>query len=922
MTSPGTRPASQRLVTEETVDDHITRVGNATYERVYQYDLRSFLTPGQPLPNDGVLDAAPLINEALAQLAALVKTVDGVHELVLPDGKFRLNSAINLVGSSPFAERLALRGAGRASTILLPYGTASGIHSPGAAINPDTPTDFFWFRHCHFTDFTINCRNTSFPETGPLQKAFQGGGWLECSFTRVNAVGTTATMFGTDYPVRCVFTDCHALEAGRGTVTTGDPTKFAEMRSGFGIGFGHYEDESATFIGCSANYCSRSGFFFERQDSRGSLKRNSVIRLIGCEASFNGNGITDAGCGGVVVENCKITDNKAAGFYEGPNTQAVQSGIYGRITGSTILRNGYGIYMTGSLQASPADIPVGSGGGYVVENNRIQDNILDGFLAHDFELEEGGLTVRGNQFVRNGGYGLCARFASKPLRDLVISQNFFDGNGKVGLGLLVPMNAPRITGNDFANSDGVARQLDAIMFHPAEPVSVPRVQGNTWRRHARGLVNADRLDQDLITGNLAVDAPDDPDAPELFDAYLSTKPDNITAPTLGDGWTAAATGATPDWIRSSAGARPSGGTWGALAIQQRDVGTTGVYAEVQLPESAQGAGANRLRGVAISVNDADSIVAGVDDVSSQFGARPNYAMWQVVGGTATLLWESDVSGLEGHRVALAREAGSTVTTMFLDGLPVHTVDVPAVAASANAGVAGAGGVAGTTGSTPSTRSIRKVRILPAGEFAAAPVIVRNKALNPSFEATGGFTSQWGTGGAGSATRQSDAGEAHSGTYSYLMTWSTATTDPSGGGCRLTAIEDVEVGAVYTLSVFIKSSVARKFRLNSTYYNAPNAGGTSTGFKTGTFVDVPAGEWTRLSVTTDPMPASTVSLRIDVSAAPTSGGGTVFAVGDTLRIDDYMVTKGSTLTEYFNGDSPGAVWTGTPHASASTKELVA
>lgn len=34
MTSPGTRPASQRLVTEETVDNHITRVGNATYAPV------------------------------------------------------------------------------------------------------------------------------------------------------------------------------------------------------------------------------------------------------------------------------------------------------------------------------------------------------------------------------------------------------------------------------------------------------------------------------------------------------------------------------------------------------------------------------------------------------------------------------------------------------------------------------------------------------------------------------------------------------------------------------------------------------------------------------------------------------------------------------------------------------------------------
>ncbi|AOD23795.1 hypothetical protein IM25_21255 [Rhodococcus sp. p52] len=40
MTSPGTRPASQRLVTEETVDDHITRVGNATYAPVDAVDSK------------------------------------------------------------------------------------------------------------------------------------------------------------------------------------------------------------------------------------------------------------------------------------------------------------------------------------------------------------------------------------------------------------------------------------------------------------------------------------------------------------------------------------------------------------------------------------------------------------------------------------------------------------------------------------------------------------------------------------------------------------------------------------------------------------------------------------------------------------------------------------------------------------------
>lgn len=888
---------------------------------VAQYDLRSFLAPGQTFPDNGTLDAAPLINSAIATLAnnAAAEGDERIHELVIPAGRFRINTAINLVGTHDWAERLAIRGSGPASTVILPYGSASGVHSPGAAILEDTPQDFWWFRNCHFTDFTIDCRNQTFPEPGGLQKAFQGGGWLECSFESITAIGTTATMFGNDYPVRTTFTNCHAIDAGRGTVTTGMPPAFAEMRSGFGIGFGHYDDESVNFTGCSATGCARSGFFFERQDSRGSLKRNSIIRMIGCEASYNGNGVTDAGCGGIVAENCKFTDNIAAGFYEGPNTQAVQSGIYGRIKGSTFLRNGYGLYMTGSLQDSPADQPVGSGGGYVVEGNRIQDNVHEGLLAQDFELEAGGLIVRGNQFVRNGGYGMLARFASKPLRDLVVTQNLFDGNGQVGLGLLVPMNAPRITDNDFANTDGVARQVDAIVLHPAEPITLPRIQRNTWRRHTRGLVNSARLSQTLITENLAVAAGDDPATAGLYDEYLQTKPD-ASATTLGAGWTATATGSEPTWVRTAGGCRPTSGTWGALAIQERDLGVSGIYAEVPLPASTQGAAKNRFRGVALAITGGNAIVAGVDDVSTQFGAHANYAMWSVTAGVPTLLWESTVSGLEAHRVALAREPGSTITTMFIDGIPVHTEDVPSIAVSNKAGVAAASGVAGTSGSTPSARLIRKARFLSTVDFTMVPVTLRNMATNPSFELTGGFTAQWGTGGAGTATRDSNAPEAHSGTYSYLQTWSTATSDPTGGGSRITAIENVEVGAVYTLSVWIKSSVARKFRANVTYYNAAGATGSSTGFKTGSYVDVAGATWTRLSVVTDALPAATVSLRLEVSAASTAAGGTVFAIGDTLRTDDVMVTKGPTLVDYFDGATNGGTWTGTAHASASTKEL--
>jgi hypothetical protein len=41
---------------------------------------------------------------------------------------------------------------------------------------------------------------------------------------------------------------------------------------------------------------------------------------------------------------------------------------------------------------------------------------------------------------------------------------------------------------------------------------------------------------------------------------------------------------------------------------------------------------------------------------------------------------------EGHSLALARAAGSTVTDMFIDGKLVKTIDVPAVPATPLAGV--------------------------------------------------------------------------------------------------------------------------------------------------------------------------------------------------------------------------------------------
>ena len=134
------------------------------------------------------------------------------------------------------------------------------------------------------------------------------------------------------------------------------------------------------------------------------------------------------------------------------------------------------------------------------------------------------------------------------------------------------------------------------------------------------------------------------------------------------------------------------------------------------------------------------------------------------------------------------------------------------------------------------------------------------------------------------------------------------------------MEDVTVGKVYTCSVWVRSSTARKIRLNVNYFGSAGGTGAFVGSKSGTYVDVPANTWTRLTIQTDAIPSGAVSLRLDISAGSAAGGNANFAIGDTMRIDDVMVTEGTVLYDFFSGDTNGGAWTGTANASASTKML--
>lgn len=196
--------------------------------------------------------------------------------------------------------------------------------------------------------------------------------------------------------------------------------------------------------------------------------------------------------------------------------------------------------------------------------------------------------------------------------------------------------------------------------------------------------------------------------------------------------------------------------------------------------------------------------------------------------------------------------------------------------------------------------------------------IRNMATNPGFEGPddGGFTGRWGTGGAGTSAKTSGGGK--SGSYYRLMPWSTASTNPDGAGFWYYDIEAVTVGKQYTCSVWVNPSETHKFRPQVSFFSDNNATGAVTGTATGSYADATGNTWTRYSITTGAAPSGTVSMRLELYAASTANGGTNFTTSSTMKVDEVLITEGTTLYDYFDGTTNGGAWVGTQYNSASTK----
>ena len=194
----------------------------------------------------------------------------------------------------------------------------------------------------------------------------------------------------------------------------------------------------------------------------------------------------------------------------------------------------------------------------------------------------------------------------------------------------------------------------------------------------------------------------------------------------------------------------------------------------------------------------------------------------------------------------------------------------------------------------------------AGHGQGGAAAITNLAINPSA-ATG--ANYWST-NTSNSTLSRDPAETRTGS---LTTGSIRTTVNVAGNASTqlwdgsaTPLVPVSPGDSVTISAWVKSSVAgRTLQIADRWRNSSLtelSSSSSSSFTLGT-------GWTRINFTAQ-APASTSYSHISFYF---NNG----QVGDNWWLDDVMVSKDSTLSNYADGASSNWIWNGTQHLSTST-----
>lgn len=191
----------------------------------------------------------------------------------------------------------------------------------------------------------------------------------------------------------------------------------------------------------------------------------------------------------------------------------------------------------------------------------------------------------------------------------------------------------------------------------------------------------------------------------------------------------------------------------------------------------------------------------------------------------------------------------------------------------------------------------------------------NEFVNPKYASSSGTgTDNAGTGGAVSATRPTAGGYQN---LSYRqITWTTATTAPSGGHSTSTAALINSTGVV-SGGLWVRSSVQQRLQFGIAWYN----GSTLLSTSNGTAQVVPANTDIRFTLLNQTIPANANGYKLTINAV--AGTNAVnWSVGDTLNVTALMGVESATLPDFFDGSYNGGAWSGTADQSTSSKTVAA
>lgn len=134
------------------------------------------------------------------------------------------------------------------------------------------------------------------------------------------------------------------------------------------------------------------------------------------------------------------------------------------------------------------------------------------------------------------------------------------------------------------------------------------------------------------------------------------------------------------------------------------------------------------------------------------------------------------------------------------------------------------------------------------------------------------------------------------------------------GLTLGGTAGVIPGNVYTLSMYVRSSIAQKIHANAQMIKA---GTGATGGGNGPDVTLVPNTWTRISVTST-AGADAQAMRADIDSAT---GALAWAIGNTFDVAAYQVEDGAVATAYFDGTTGLVTEAASPTATGTTPTVV-